>query len=287
MKVASHLPSLNSSAFLALPLEIRQQIYRFCIPQNLVFDIPSGLYSQPNYDWSDEISDYNDDDLASVTFISSRDGEESGEEETMYSSVDDGRRSALPGLLLCCRQITEEVMDMLYKGNTFRVDIHDDGQFTLADLFSSKTREKIRKVVLNLQTVGFSYNTDLRMDPNIWDSILGNLSVLGVIAEQPGSPAHKALYTTEPEDDHLEEWTAQMASIFGYLRRALHRDATILVDANGEKRTVEAIEEAMPGRCRFQRLVMGDFLFRRGKFSPDSEYWNNTDDCDYRHYYSD
>lgn len=68
----------------------------------------------------------------------------------IYSSVDGGCRNGLPGLLLCCRRITEEVMDMLYKGNAYQVDIHDDCQSTLADLFSSKTREKIRKVILNL-----------------------------------------------------------------------------------------------------------------------------------------
>ncbi len=40
------LPSSNSSAFLAMPLEIRQQVYRFCIPQNLCFICSGDMYHQ-------------------------------------------------------------------------------------------------------------------------------------------------------------------------------------------------------------------------------------------------
>lgn len=35
-----------SSAFLTLSLEIRQQIYEFCIPKNLHFDVLFNLYDQ-------------------------------------------------------------------------------------------------------------------------------------------------------------------------------------------------------------------------------------------------
>lgn len=72
-----------------------------------------------------------------------------------------------PDSLLCCHQITEEAMNMLYGGNIFQVNIHGDGQFTFAHLFNSKTREKIRKMVLILRPMGVSYHLDFRMDPNI------------------------------------------------------------------------------------------------------------------------
>jgi hypothetical protein len=87
-----------------------------------------------------------------------------------------------PGVLLVCHQITDEVRAMLYGGNVFAVNIHGDGQLNLVRLFSSETREKMRKVILVLRPRGVS---GFCMDPKIWDGILGNLSMLGVIAEEP------------------------------------------------------------------------------------------------------
>lgn len=306
--MVSHFPSSNSSAFLAVPLEIRRQIYRFCIPQKLRFDVSSDMRYQNRSDWLDEINDCHLHDLESggISLIDSEDDEE-GEhelstdtdvEEIIYNPfVDGGRRSALPGLLLCCRQITEEVMDMLYGGNTFQVNIHGDGQCTLAHLFNSKTREKIRKMVLILRPRGVSYHRNFHMDPNIWDGILGNLSILGVIAEQPESLSLGEWPKAEPEDA-LEEWTAWITPIFEYLDRALHRETKIVVDANDEKETVQVLEKAIPGRSRFQHLPMADIIFKRGRFSLKSGYWDDNDDgptscrdiiddCDYDYYYSD
>lgn len=57
MNMASPLSS-NSSAFLALPVEIRRQIYRLCIPQSLRYDISSTLCYWNCPDWFNEIPDY-------------------------------------------------------------------------------------------------------------------------------------------------------------------------------------------------------------------------------------
>lgn len=307
-KMVSHFPSSKSSAFLAVPLEIRRQIYRYCIPQKLRFDVSSDMRYQNRPDPLHEIHDYHLHDLESggISLMDSEDDEEgehelstdTDDEEIIYNPfVEGGRQSALPGLLLCCRQITEEVMDMLYGGNTFQVNIHGDGEYTLAHLFNSKTREKIRKMVLILRPMGVSYHRDFHMDPNIWDGILGNLSILGVIAEQPESLSLREWPKAEAENA-LEEWTAWITPIFEYLGRALHRETKIVVDANEEKETVQVLEKAIPGRSRFQRLPMADIIFKRGRFSLESGYWDDNDDgptscrdiindCDYDYYYSD
>ncbi|PKK45219.1 hypothetical protein CI102_9344, partial [Trichoderma harzianum] len=281
--MVSHFPSSKSSAFLAVPLEIRRQIYRYCIPQKLRFDVSSDMRYQNRPDPLHEIHDYHLHDLESggISLMDSEDDEEgehelstdTDDEEIIYNPfVEGGRQSALPGLLLCCRQITEEVMDMLYGGNTFQVNIHGDGEYTLAHLFNSKTREKIRKMVLILRPMGVSYHRDFHMDPNIWDGILGNLSILGVIAEQPESLSLREWPKAEAENA-LEEWTAWITPIFEYLGRALHRETKIVVDANEEKETVQVLEKAIPGRSRFQRLPMADIIFKRGRFSLESGYW--------------
>ncbi|KAK0763399.1 hypothetical protein N5P37_002776 [Trichoderma harzianum] len=152
-------------------------------------------------------------------------------------------------------------------------------------------------MVLILRPMGVSYHRDFHMDPNIWDGILGNLSILGVIAEQPESLSLREWPKAEAENA-LEEWTAWITPIFEYLGRALHRETKIVVDANEEKETVQVLEKAIPGRSRFQRLPMADIIFKRGRFSLESGYWDDNDDgptscrdiindCDYDYYYSD
>lgn len=144
------LPPSNSGAFLAMPLEIRQQVYRFCIPQNLCFICSSNMYHQnrpegwikplwrldrtwDGYDTSGAYFSFEENDCPHYDWesvgVSSTDGEDSNEEnEYEPSRLDDNcqiskryrlsisrsRRSALPGLLLVCRQITHEVKTMLY-----------------------------------------------------------------------------------------------------------------------------------------------------------------------------
>jgi hypothetical protein len=323
--------SSNSSAFLAMPLEIRQHVYRFCIPQNLCFTCSSDMSRQNRpkgwieplwrldrtWDGHDtsgalfsfEENDYPHDDWESVE-VSSTDGEDNNEEDEYEpSGLDDycqisqryrpaispSRRSALPGLLLVCRQITDEVKAMLYGGNTFRVNVHGDGQMDLVRLFSPETREKMRKMILVLRPMGVSYRPGFCMDRKIWDSILDSLSILGIIAEQPEPPSPYALSRVKPEGV-FEEWTAWLIPILEYLGRALPRTAQIVVDANKEEDTVQIWEKVMPGRCRFQRLRAADSIFRRGEFSLESGYWDDDgptscrdiiNECDYDYYYSD
>ncbi|KAF2245284.1 hypothetical protein BU26DRAFT_66740 [Trematosphaeria pertusa] len=325
------LSSSNSIAFLALPLELRQQIYRFCIPENLCFTCSGNMYRQnrhegwveppwrwdrtwDRYDTSGANLFFDEDDrpwheLEESVEASSTDGEDSNEDDEYEPSrLDDycqaslrqrpaispSPRSALPGLLLLCRQITDEVKGMLYGGNTFRVDVDDD-QSNFARLFSPEAREKMRKMILVLRPMGLSYCRDFRMDQTIWDGVLGNLSILGVIAEQPAPPSPYASPQVEPEDV-FKEWTAWLTPILEYLSRALSKTAQIVVDANKEEDTVHIFEKEMPGRCRFQRLRAADNIFKRGEFSWESESWVDDgptscrdiiNDCDYDYYFSD
>lgn len=331
MIMAPTLPSSNSSAFLAMPLEIRQQVYRFCIPQNLCFICSSDMHRQnrpegwveplwrldrtwDGYDTNEAYLSFEDNDCSYYDWgsvgVALTDGEDSNEEDEYEpSGLDDycqisqryrprispSRRSALPGLLLVCRQITDEVKAMLYGGNTFAVNVHGDGHLNLVGLFSPETREKMRKMILVLRPMGVSYRPGFCMDQKSWDGVLSSLSILGVIAEQPQPPSTYALPREEPKDV-FEEWTAWLRPILEYLGRALPRTTRIVVDANKEEGTVQILEEMMPGRCRFQRLRAADSIFRRGEFSMESGYWDDDgptsvrdiiNECDYDYYYSD
>ncbi|KAF1994259.1 hypothetical protein P154DRAFT_448000 [Amniculicola lignicola CBS 123094] len=316
-----NLTSSNSTAFLALPLEIRQQIYRFCIPENLCFICSGHMYHQnrpecwvePRWRWDRTSDRYDAEENDCLHYVwesvevSSTDGENSDEEDEYepcklddYSQdsrrylprISSSHRSALPGLLLVCRQITDEVTGMLYGRNTFRVKVDGDGQLNLLRLFSSETREKMRRMILVLRPMGVSYGPSFCMDPKVWDGVLGSLSVIGFIVEQPSPYASPRV---GPEDV-FEKWTAWLTPILEYLGRALPRTAQIVVDANKGEDTVHIVENAMPGRCHFQRLRAADSIFRRGEFSLESGYWDDDgptscrdiiNECDYDCYYSD
>ncbi|KAK4065910.1 uncharacterized protein Triagg1_8462 [Trichoderma aggressivum f. europaeum] len=304
--MASSISSSNSSAFLAIPLEIRRQIYRYCIPQKPLIDVSSGVCRKTRFDWSEELNEHHNHDLEEIgdtPFIEIEEGEESESETSVVCGTNrimyelyPSSRSAFPGLLLCCQQITEEVTDILYDDATMLVGLHNIGQTKLAQL--PKAREKIRKMILILRPTRAFCNPDFRMDPNIWNRILGNLSMLGIIAEQPSK--------SESLEEELENTPAKMitriAPICDYIGRSLSREAEVVVDANDEEKTIKVLEQAMPGRCRFQNFSMADVIFRRGRFSLESVYsgtdWDGVDDgptscrdvidgCDFELYYSD
>ncbi|UKZ72208.1 uncharacterized protein TrAtP1_013149 [Trichoderma atroviride] len=278
--MASPLSS-NSSAFLALPVEIRRQIYGLCIPHKFRYDISRSLCYQSGPDWFKEIPDHCHQGLerGDATEVDSGGGDKSQRELSTVTKVKqirspsafvDDHRNTFPGLLLCCHQITEEVTDMLYKENTLQINIQDES--TLENLIRPNTRQKIRKMVLILRPRGLSHRRKFRMNPDIWDGILGNLQTLGVVVEQP-DPYFETLLTGKKAEDVFADWIACITPILEYVGQALHREAKIVVDANEHQKTVKVIKEAISERCHFQRLSLADFIFVRGRFASASAFW--------------
>lgn len=276
--MASSISSFNSSAFLAIPLEIRRQIYRYCIPQKPLIDVSSGVCRKNRFDWSEELNEHHHHDLEDTPFIEIEEDEESESETSIdcgsirriLCEIYPSSRSAFLGLLLCCRQITDEVTDILYDDATMLVGLNSTGQTKLAKL--PKAREKIRKMILILRPTRAFYNPDFRMDPHIWKSILGNLSILGIITEQPS----KLEYCEEELEKALEKWITRIGPICDYIGQSLSREAEVVVDANNKEKTKKVLEKAIPGRCRFHNFSMADVIFRRGRYSLTD--WRDVDD---------
>lgn len=381
--MASTASGPKPSAFLGLPLELRQQIYGYCIPENLRFDCSRDLYYQnrpqnwveppwhpddPYYttgqrrDWRESnyhsVQDFNDcrrcvryeqnasfggnsvwiDEKPELAWSDDEDerserkdsptnppsteqkadpfgldNERDGVPKYVGSDwyqntcqlchhylpdVPPSRRSALPGLLLVCRQVTDEVEAMLYGGNVFQVALHGSGESDLARLFSPETRRKMRKILLVLRPMGVSYTPGFRMDTNVWDCVLGNLKVLGIVAEQP-------MKDSSPFADEgrwsraIDEWAAWLKPILAYLNQVVPKEVDTVADANKQEATVEMISTTLAERCRFQQFPSADLTFRRGQCSEESNYWGDSwddgptscrdiiDDCDYDLYYDD
>ncbi|KAI0915125.1 hypothetical protein F4823DRAFT_557572 [Ustulina deusta] len=223
--------------------------------------------------------------------------------------------SSLPALLLLCRQITDEVETMLYEGNTFTIDIHCQGQYHVERQFTERNRERMRNIILVLRPIGVPYQPDSLMDPEIWDSVLGNLVTLGVIIEQPEPPLLEWLEDSEKEAtgnfltflrdrkrEAVGEWMTWLLPIFEYLVRAVPKQTEIVVDVTEEEDTVQALEFFQKGPFRFQRLPAADSISNKVEFAWESgsrESWypdaddsptscrDIIQDSDYDYYYSD
>ncbi|RSM04780.1 hypothetical protein CDV31_009871 [Fusarium ambrosium] len=227
MATESMTPTSHLSArctLLAMPPEIRLHIYQFCIPQNLY-------------------ADYSD-------FVSIR----GPPPRTLYYDVwpepyAGADESALPGLLLLCRQITNEVEPMLYGRTTF-VFSHTFTPRYQSFPFSPETKELMQKVIIRVQG---NYTDFSPMDPGVWDDILPNLRQLGISIEDM-----KTIRSLRrpPFDEKLRisGWTPCLAKIFQYLDRALSNETQVIVDTNNKEHFIESIENQMPGRCVFQTL---------------------------------
>ncbi|KAI0458784.1 hypothetical protein F5B21DRAFT_406101 [Xylaria acuta] len=356
--VFTHL-STSDSTLLSIPLEIRRCIYGFCIPQHLTFDCSDDMYYQnrppgwvePPWHSNERCDEYASSEENFINELHSLQREWRSKdnsfllEATEVASVDEDSwacgtkesserlelgscgsisspsdRSALPALLLLCRQINEEVETMLYQGNTFTVNIHDQGQYHVERQFTPRKQERMRNMILVLRPIGVPYQPSSLMDPEIWDTVLGNLLTLGVIVEQPEPPLLEWLEDSEKvapgnflaflqdrKKEAVAEWMTWLLPIFEYLVQAIPKQTEIVVDVTEEEDTeegdtVQALEFFQKGPFRFQKLRAADSIPNRLEFgweSTSGESWYRdhgdgptscrdiTNDSDYDYNYSD
>ena len=251
------MPSATAGfKFLALPLELRRQIYKLCVPQNLL--IGSEAVEQI---FSSFESFVHDDD---------------GNDETVHGldnccQISDAacpprftkrRPGAIPGILLVSRQVSEEAQIVMYAGNTFQFFLNGTMAAHSMDIipltFSLETRAKMRKLILFTGNPA-CYVTLPMIAPryDIWNDALKNISVLGVVALPPDYGLRRFRPGKKKEP-------MKMKDIADYLSGVLPSRARIVVDADGNSDTVRIWEEGLPGRCHFQRLRAGDVGFGRG-----------------------
>lgn len=174
------------------------------------------------------------------------------------------RRSALPGLLLVCRQISVEVETELYRRNTFMVYANKDGESAIA-MFHPTRRRRMRKIALVIRFSRASSRLGFIMNPQIWDSVVDDLPNLWIIAQQPTPPPSP--YDQMPSSV-MKEWKALLMPTLEYLNRSLPESTRIIIDVDNKEETAELMEEAMPKRYLFRELKSADVIFHRGNFSP-------------------
>lgn len=135
----------ESATFLDIPLELRQEVYRFIF-----------LAREPI-------------DQRSLVFK---------DEQTWQEWK---KRTAI---LRVSRQVNGEALNVLYGENIFEVDVHH-GNHNVVWNFSLANQLRIRRLQLVIRPEGISWVPPVRLNSPIWPQILSNLIKLCIVAQQP------------------------------------------------------------------------------------------------------
>jgi len=158
-------------------------------------------------------------------------------------------KSALPGLLIICRQINEEAEALLYSGNDFRL-VNMGSAGSLYCPLGLGRRKKIRRLFLALDAWADPPQPSvdsLAESLAEWDSILKVLPKIGIIV----------VPSCEEWDDFLvvEEW---LAGILKHVVRAISQDTPIVIETIEEDKVSSILEKANIRRYVFQKIALAD-----------------------------
>lgn len=227
-------PSLTMD-FMSLPFEIRLQIYRCLLPENFYVSVQNPFCINDFPRWNFKRPHYH------------------------YNTI-----------FLLCKQITEEVLDLLYQQNLFKIELHNNGERWLERNFESNMG-RMRHLIIVAQPTGETFRPELLPDDALWASILPQIKTLRIIAEQPVRVARfYRTFTLLQMQDWWSKWLRQFLECFA---RHISHDALIEVDANGIAETEQLVKNFLPSNCKIIRdQVVGDYIFNRGYCSKTSGF---------------
>ncbi|KAI0845415.1 hypothetical protein F5Y00DRAFT_246510 [Daldinia vernicosa] len=253
----------QSSIFLRLPLEIREEIYL----QLLLFRDDVGVQSlTPKLDrwiksmWDDPGSAFCDDD----------------ENDTVLR----GRTS----ILCVSKQVSEEALDVLYQRNTFVTHTHADSHDKFLK-FGTANILRIRSLRLVTHPHELGYMEPVKFDPKIWCPLLKDLTHLSLVLKQPwkarehyDSSGSKEFRNYVEED--LRKWLVWLEPILQYFATNISDRTTVSIDDNELAETSEIVHKCF--RAGYQRVQteIGDVIFERALPSEESDYWYDDYDMD-------
>ncbi|KAM0798469.1 hypothetical protein BDR22DRAFT_859112 [Usnea florida] len=147
MKATS--PSRPPLGFLDTPLEIRREIYRYCLLRRHPVSI----------------------------------------HDPHYPVFDEGIRKYKNSLLLVSRQVGSEALVVLYGENIFRVFLDDWGELDLKGFFAEANIGRVRRLEIvtpsspypSFEVANYTYMLDFK----IWSPFLANLTKLSIVVDPP------------------------------------------------------------------------------------------------------
>lgn len=208
------LTRANPASLLTLPLEIRLQIYHYCIPRKRIIEV-SGPHFHGRWSLEEEASTQEVEEEAN-TF----DNEEEADTQHVEEMEDDTQvfesgtqdivldlwniNKSNNGLFLVSKQIGEEALDLLYGENIFKLCVHGDGEYFLRKNFSERNRRRTRYILVIAQPMGASFRPEQKPDNALWSSILPDLKAFRLVLQQPLEAA--GYYNAPTLEQEMDRW---------------------------------------------------------------------------------
>lgn len=162
--------------------------------------------------------------------------------------------------LLVSRQVTVDVLHLLFTRNTFEVPLNAEGEQGLRRNFSPWNRRLMHTLLITAVPIGSSY-CHSEPDVQLWATMIPRLRSLQIIASQPTPPGPKMKLA-------LARWADWIIPYFDTFHHFLNPSTTkVLVDVNDHKATADIVRMYLPSKSQFVRLERGDLIFLRGIFS--------------------
>lgn len=299
-------PPIPPASLPGLPFEIRLQIYRYCIPRKQVIEVSHprfhigwpyeevdrslDLEEAPDFEHGipgSEDSLHLDGTLGSAVTLGmeetldSEDSAASLRADAPYSGGgcldwEGGywNRNNKNSIFLLSRQISEEALDILYGENIFILHLHGEGEYYLKENFTEANRQRIRYLLLTAQPMGVSYMLERMPDDALWSSILPQLKGLRIVAEQPVKISSD--YWAPSLEQQMERWVEWIMPFLQCIGQHMSKESVVQVDIDGQAETRELVKECLPHGYREIRChYIGDLIFKRGRFSWESGYWDD------------
>jgi hypothetical protein len=238
------LPKPPATGLLHLPIEIRLQIYYYCIPRKRIIEATNPRFNQFSFvDPIPDLGSYNPNKNKNSIFLLSK-------------------------------QISEEALDVLYGDNVFKFSLDGEVEYHFQKNFTDRNRQRMRFLLLIAWPWGFSYTPEKTVDDALWCSILPHLKGLRLVVGQPVEAwGYDNASRLEQDMDRWINWIRPFFQCFG---QHLSIQTNVEIDNDGRVETGALMKECLPHgyqeiRCR----DFGDFIFKRGQFSWESGYWDN------------
>ena len=224
MDVKATSPSRPPLGFLDTPLEIRREIYRYCLlRRNPVFILPPSC--PPSWDQKS--------------------------------------RGYEISLLLVSRQVGSEALAVLYGENIFNVYLAYWGEADLKNFFAEANIGRVRRVEivalpppdpsLLVEVDKYTY----KLDSGLWSRFLANLTKLSIVVTPP---LQLLVYDKAPKKEKGLEWLRRnLQDIASHLSHS----CIVEVDDDNSEETRAVLGESFPGGYRKVRTLPGDTYIRR------------------------
>ncbi|KAB5577491.1 hypothetical protein GE09DRAFT_1260128 [Coniochaeta sp. 2T2.1] len=172
----------------------------------------------------------------------------------------------IQSLLITCHQVREEVLDILYGENVFRVTV---GKYTaeraLRNGFHRSKVFRMKHIMLVYEQISPNrLGPELDFDRPVWNKILPNVVSLRLVLHQPLEEVFVHRVNCHRSIAQMRKtWAKDLPCALRYLDKKLAPTARLLVDCDNWKVTSRIIDRSLGRDWQHIRTTTGDSFFQR------------------------